>query len=361
MEACNAGFWDLRNGELDGCEYACGLTLGGNEACDRIDNDCDGIVDDGYDLQTDVEHCGTCETRCAFDNAEASCQAGACRLGACLGGFLNQNGDAADGCEYGCSPSNGGVERCDGVDNDCDRQVDETFDLTTDVNNCGACGAVCRFADAAASCVARSCRMGACDPGHVDLNGLSEDGCEYACSVANGGIELCNRRDDDCDGTIDETFDLSVDLANCGACGVACAYDFGVPVCDRGTCELAACTANHWDLDGLPGNGCEYACAPTNGGVEVCDGIDNDCDGGGRRGLRSRHRRCPLRRLRKPVRSAVRHPCVRRRRLHHRHLRRRARRSERPARRRLRVCVYAQQRRQRDLRHDRQRLRRRGR
>jgi hypothetical protein len=285
MEACNAGFWDLRNGELDGCEYACGLTLGGNEACDRIDNDCDGIVDDGYDLQTDVEHCGTCETRCAFDNAEASCQAGACRLGACLGGFLNQNGDAADGCEYGCSPSNGGVERCDGVDNDCDRQVDETFDLTTDVNNCGACGAVCRFADAAASCVARSCRMGACDPGHVDLNGLSEDGCEYACSVANGGIELCNRRDDDCDGTIDETFDLSVDLANCGACGVACAYDFGVPVCDRGTCELAACTANHWDLDGLPGNGCEYACAPTNGGVEVCDGIDNDCDGGGDEGF----------------------------------------------------------------------------
>ncbi|HJO67274.1 MAG TPA: MopE-related protein, partial [Sphingomonas sanguinis] len=33
------------------------------------------------------------------------------------------------------------------------------------------------------------------------------------------------------------------------------------------------------DLDGDPATGCEYACLPSNDGVEVCDALDNDCDG----------------------------------------------------------------------------------
>ncbi len=37
------------------------------------------------------------------------------------------------------------------------------------------------------------------------------------------------------------------------------------------------CPEGRYDLDGEPG--CEYECTVTNGGVEECDGQDNDCDG----------------------------------------------------------------------------------
>lgn len=37
----------------------------------------------------------------------------------------------------------GAEETCNGVDDDCDGEVDEGFNLSTDNNNCGACGAVC--------------------------------------------------------------------------------------------------------------------------------------------------------------------------------------------------------------------------
>ena len=32
---------------------------------------------------------------------------------------------------------------CDGLDNDCDMEVDEDFDLQTDRDNCGACNNQC--------------------------------------------------------------------------------------------------------------------------------------------------------------------------------------------------------------------------
>src|SRR5688572_5543450 len=37
-----------------------------------------------------------------------------------------------------------------------------------------------------------------------------------------GLSEACNRSDDDCDGMIDEGFNLAADPANCGACGNRC-------------------------------------------------------------------------------------------------------------------------------------------
>jgi hypothetical protein len=34
------------------------------ETCNGMDDDCDGMVDEGFDLDTDINNCGTCGTRC---------------------------------------------------------------------------------------------------------------------------------------------------------------------------------------------------------------------------------------------------------------------------------------------------------
>jgi len=70
--------------------------------------------------------------------------------------------------------------------------------------------------------------------------------------------EKCNGMDDDCDGQTDEGFDLRRDVHNCGKCGIVC-------LGSQNTCQNGACT------DG--------GCIPSNGGIEVCDDIDNDCNG----------------------------------------------------------------------------------
>ncbi len=65
---------------------------------------------------------------------------------------------------------------------------------------------------------------------------------------------------------------------NCGACGHACALPHAVAACDGGACAVGSCLEGFWDVDGLPGNGCEVGpCVPT--GPETCNGLDDDCNG----------------------------------------------------------------------------------
>ena len=252
-----------------------GGDLFGNGGSGQGGNEC------GADLTNDPQNCGVCGNACNLPNAFPTCQGGFCLIDTCAVGWVDLDGSVANGCEYACIPSNADVEICDGADNDCNGIIDELTDTQTDPFNCGACNVVCAYANAQPLCQQGACAMGACLVGYHDADQSDADGCEYPCTVTNGGVELCDLSDNDCDAAIDEGFDVTTDPANCGSCGVSCEslYPNTTPTCAQGACQLGPCLPGYVDLDGIAANGCEYACTASNGSIEICDGADNDCNG----------------------------------------------------------------------------------
>src|SRR3954469_19954120 len=100
----------------------------------------------------------------------------------------------------------------------------------------------------------------------------------------NGGVEVGDGLDNDCNGKIDDVSQdrLVGDPKNCGACGNECKFPHAFGQCvggfDGGTpmCKENGCQPGYIDLDGDPTNGCEYVCTPTTPPTEICDGKDNN-------------------------------------------------------------------------------------
>ncbi len=261
---------DTNVGPTDGCVFS------GDETCDSVDNDCDGRIDETFNLESNPRNCGGCGVVCMLPHAFPTCEDSACGVLRCEIGWVDLNGTPADGCEYSCPPD--GDELCDGRDNDCDGAMDEGFDLRMDLANCGTCGNQCAFSNASATCADSACVLSTCLDGYVDSNGNPADGCEYRCS--NTGVERCDGVDDDCDRMIDEGFDTTTDAMNCGVCGRVCTFPNAVPRCSAGACTFGVgdCLPGFFDLDRDVRNGCEYACVPT-GAADTCNRVDDDCDG----------------------------------------------------------------------------------
>ena len=100
-------------------------------------------------------------------------------MGICRGG--TQACDATGRAYGACVGERGpGVESCNGIDDDCDAQVDEDFDLQRDDSNCGVCGNVCSNpANAFGACGAGTCGF-VCQSGFGDCNSNGGDGCEIS-------------------------------------------------------------------------------------------------------------------------------------------------------------------------------------
>lgn len=141
-----------------------------------------------------------------------------------------------------CEVSNGGIEICDGEDNDCNGQVDEgdvcSSETCTEGETLG-CGVTPESGACVQTCVSGA--YGACQP-------------------TGDGVEICGDEiDNDCDTDIDEFCECTPGEGR--ECGGSPGSDLCAETCqDNG--QWSTCSA----------------VAP-NDGVEICDSLDNDCDG----------------------------------------------------------------------------------
>ncbi len=218
---------------------------GGVEVCDGLDNDCNGTVDDNptdpttFYADADSDGYGDAAT------TEAACTIPA--------GYVTNSTDCDD-ANLGINP--GVQDICDGVDNNCDGVIDgdATYYSTfyADIDGDG-------YGDGSAS--ETQCQA---DAGYVD-NG--SDCNDSDVTINPDAIEVCDGVDNDCDGTVDIG---AVDAGSWYTDADSDGYGTGAAqvVCDQ--------PAGTTDVDG----DCDDTNAAVNpAAVEVCDGVDNDCNG----------------------------------------------------------------------------------
>ncbi len=233
-----------------------------DEACNGLDEDCDDLIDEDFDLDTDPLNCGQCGESCLVPNAEVECVAGECGIVDCLPGFANLD-DGEPGCEYQCPVFPTTTEQCNGLDDDCDGEEDEVAELPPPPDPSSVCRVTSGTPCQGVTLV--------CDK----RNGLGTWFCDYSDevefdpAVPNGVVAeetKCDGFDGDCDGVADDFFgDLGDDCddGNLGLC-----RDEGLVVCDPTDDSQTICD---FDLGANPTPGAPFA--------EVCNNIDDNCDG----------------------------------------------------------------------------------
>jgi hypothetical protein len=249
-QTCSSGKWQT-------CKPSAAPTA---EICNNKDDNCDGYIDNASGQRRSYTLKQTCKTACGTGTE------------VCLGGRWRN-------CTV--APK---TEICDGKDNDCDGKVDNV--------------------KGASSPISRKCSVGRCS-GQQQCQAGKWATCQTTTAPA---AEICNNQDDDCDGWIDNAKGQNKHYSMTQTCTTACGK--GTEVCIAGrwrncsaTPKTEICNGKDDDCDGKidenwtfylnqPCKGActtgKYRCQANGRGVycdappkgpEICDGLDNDCDG----------------------------------------------------------------------------------
>jgi Putative metal-binding motif/FG-GAP repeat len=216
---------------------------GATESCDGVDNDCDGEVDNGVTTSWYVDADGD-----GHGDREAA------PIGACEApdGYASVGGDCNDSSD---ETYPGAPELCDTIDNNCDGVSDDgvgkTYYIDSDLDTYGLAGT--GFTSCESTLEGWSANYDDCD--------------DTDASVNPGAAEVCgDLDDDDCDGIADVGL-VSTWYSDDDSDG------YGSPGDSEETCEPQV----GWVLDNSdcrPSDGAAYP-----GSAEVCNDIDDNCDG----------------------------------------------------------------------------------
>lgn len=214
---CMTGFMGICATGLTQCDAMNGVICKPNvvpgqlmEACNSIDDDCDGLVDESI---TQV--------------GQACTKPG--QLGICQFGIYE--------CPMGASqltcnaPLPGTIqETCNGKDDDCNGTIDDPMQVNNQPCSTGL--------------------QGVCATGTTVCTGGSST-CN-ATVTPGSQAEICDNKDNNCNGMVD-------DLNATAACSSQNPMAGGVSswACTLGSCQISTCAVGKADIDGAAGNGCE--------------------------------------------------------------------------------------------------------